>query len=221
MRFLDPLDKNHPAHPYKEQVQKWRDQILLEEAERRAPNFKSSVKEFREPQNNGERQYVAFETVATKEVDEGNELAAMAHWKEMAGLLKPDDHEERKWYLIALKRARELEVKISERRAFVIDQLARADAALQAGRPTEAVTIRAMLKDKFGHYTDLADLLGAPSGREAGTPRPLGRARRGFTPRRVTAACSSTSATRASRWKHRFQQARAPPWLRRVAGQVV
>ena len=69
-------------------------------------------------------------------------------------------------------RAEELETRIQERRAFVIDQLQRADAALEAGRPNEAVAIRAMLSEKYGQYTDLADLLGPPPGPDRRSPQP-------------------------------------------------
>ena len=80
----------------------------------------------------------------------------------MARVLKADDPDERPWHLLAIQRAEELETKIKERRAFVTDQLAKAEAAMRAGRPNEAVTIRAMLVDKYSHYTDMANLLGPP-----------------------------------------------------------
>ena len=31
--YLDTLDHKYPDHPYKEQVRKWRDQVLLDEVE--------------------------------------------------------------------------------------------------------------------------------------------------------------------------------------------
>ena len=34
--YLDELDQKHPDHPYKDQVRKWRDKILLDDAENRA-----------------------------------------------------------------------------------------------------------------------------------------------------------------------------------------
>jgi eukaryotic-like serine/threonine-protein kinase len=161
--YLDPLDHKHPGHPYSEQVQKWRDQILLDEAEGRARNLSSPVKtSFTEPHTDGERQYVSFDTLATRAAAEGNDLLALTYWREMARLIKPDDREERKWHLLALKRATELEARMQERRAFVIDQIARGDAATRAGRPNESVAIRAMLMEKYSQYTDLADLLGPP-----------------------------------------------------------
>lgn len=117
--YLDPLDHKHPGHPYSEQVQKWRDQILLDEAEGRARNLSSPVKtSFTEPHTDGERQYVSFDTLATRAAAEGNDLLALTYWREMARLIKPDDREERKWHLLAFKRATELEARMQERRAF-------------------------------------------------------------------------------------------------------
>ena len=167
--YLDTLDHKYPGHPYSEQIQKWRDQILLDEAEGRARNLSSPVKtSFSEPHSNSERQYVSFDTLATKAANEGNDAQALTYWREMARLVKADDREERPWHLLALERAAKLEAGMQERRAFVIDQLARADAALRAGRPNESVTIRAMLMENYSQYTDLADLLGS----SLQTPRP-------------------------------------------------
>jgi len=167
--YLDTLDHKHPGHPYSEQVQKWRDQILLDEAEGRARNLSSPVKtSLSEPHTDGERQYVSFDTLASKVAAEGNDALAATYWREMAQLIKPDDREERKWHLLALHRATKLEAQMQERRAFVIDKLARANAALQAGRPNESVAITAMLRENYSQYADLADLLGPPPE----TPRP-------------------------------------------------
>ncbi len=159
--YLDSLDKKHPGHPYSEQVQKWRDQILLDEAEGRAKNLSSPVKTaFSEPHTDGERQYVSFDALASRAVADGNEVEAASYWREMARLLKPDEPDEKKWHLLAIRRATELEKRVQDRRAFVSDQLAKASAALQAGRPNESVTIMAMLRENYGHFADLADLLG-------------------------------------------------------------
>ena len=125
--YLDTLDKKHPGHVYAEQVQKSRDQILLDEAEGRARNLSSPVKTlFSEPHTDGERQFVSFDTLASRATAEGNDALAVTYWKEMARLIKPDDREERKWHLLALKRSTELEKQMQERRAFVQDQLDRA-----------------------------------------------------------------------------------------------
>ncbi len=74
--YLDTLDHKHPGHPYSEQIQEWRDRIQLDEAESRARNLSSPVKtSFSEPHTNGERQYVLFDTLATKDAAEGNDGA--------------------------------------------------------------------------------------------------------------------------------------------------
>lgn len=163
--YFDVLDHKHPDHPYKAQLQKWRDQILLDEAEGRARNLSSKVQtQFSEPHTNAERQYVSFDTLAAKAVEVGNETAAVNYWREMTRMLRPDEPEDRPWYLLANQRAEELQARIKERRDFVTDQLSRAEEAMRSGRSGESATIRAMLKEKYGQYADLADLLGAISG---------------------------------------------------------
>jgi serine/threonine-protein kinase len=162
--YVEPLERRFPDHPYKDEIKRWHERIELDEAEGRARSLSSPVKTpFSEPHTNGENKYVTFDTLASKAEQEGSEVGAMNYWQEMARVLKADDREERKWTLLAHKRAAELESRIRGRREFVIEQLARADAAQQAGRPTESIAIRAMLKDKYGHYTDMIDLLGPPS----------------------------------------------------------
>jgi serine/threonine protein kinase len=161
--YFEPLERRFPDHPYKEEVQRWRDQIALDEAEGRARMLSSPVRtRFSEPQDLGERQFVTFEALARKAAEAGDEAMAASYWQEMARTLRPDNPEERKWYLLANQRADELESRIRERRAFVIDQLERSARALQAGRPNEAVNIRAMLNEKYGRFADVADLLRTP-----------------------------------------------------------
>jgi serine/threonine-protein kinase len=162
--YLDVLDRKHPDHPFKGDVRKWRDQIALEEANGRAKLLSSPVQtQLSEPRTNAERQYVSFSTLAAKASTEGNDAQAAELWREMARLIGPDDREERKWHLLAIQRAKEIDSRMHERRSFVSDQIARSNAALRAGRPTEALAIRAMLKEKYSQYTDLADLLGTDS----------------------------------------------------------
>jgi serine/threonine-protein kinase len=171
--YFDTLDRKHPSHPYKEQLQKWRDQILLDEAEGRARNLSSKVQtQFSEPHTNAERQYVSFDILATKASDAGDEVGAVNYWREMARVLKPDNPDERSWHLLANRRAEELESKIKERRTFVTDQLSRAEEADRTGRPNEATTIRTMLRDKYLRYTDMKDLLRAEpaANPDSGTP---------------------------------------------------
>jgi serine/threonine-protein kinase len=171
--YFDLLDRKYPNHPYKDQILKWRDKIQLEEADGRAKNLSSPIKtQFSEPHTNGERQFVTHDTLARKAVEDGNERQAAIYWREMARVLKPDDREDRKWYLLAIQRAEEIDARLQERRAFVTDQLARAEQALREGRNQEVDAIRAMLREKYSQYADLADLLGAAPTPKPEPPRP-------------------------------------------------
>jgi hypothetical protein len=89
--------------------------------------------------------------------------------REAATPRKGSDPVERQWYLLASRRAQELENRIKDRRELVLERQAAAQAALRAGRPTEAVTIQSQLVEEFGKYTDVADLL-----RPAAPPTPPG-----------------------------------------------
>ena len=42
--YLEPLDERFPNHPYREQTRKWRDKILLDDAESRAKVLTSGLK---------------------------------------------------------------------------------------------------------------------------------------------------------------------------------
>src|SRR5262249_19793239 len=116
--YLEPLDRRFPDNPYREQTQKWRDRILLDEAENRGEVLTAGVKPFKEPNNNAERQYVITHTLAAEASARGDDLAAVRLWREMAQRLKSDaqdpqaedaELEQRKWYLLALRRAEQVE----------------------------------------------------------------------------------------------------------------
>jgi serine/threonine-protein kinase len=158
--YIEPLDRRFPDHPYHAQTQAWRDMIAVDEAERRSKMLESTTPSpFSEPKTHGELQYVAFFSLASKAAAVGREDAAAAYWREMIGTLDADDPDDRKWILLAQKKAEELEARIRERRAFVEEQLQKAAAAARRGRPNEAIAIHAMLMEKFSQYSDLADLL--------------------------------------------------------------
>lgn len=160
--YIEPLDRRFPDHPYREETQAWRDQIALDEAEGRAKLLASPVQtRFSEPNTEGERQFIAFNALASKAEAEGDELTAQRCWAEMSATVNADDPDERKWFLLANKRANDLAVRIQERRAFVEAQLRKAAAAYRMGRTNDAMTIQAMLQERYSHFTDLADLFGS------------------------------------------------------------
>ena len=79
----------------------------------------------------------------------GDDLQAFKHWKDLAASLKPDDKDERKWYLLAVHRAGQLEAAIHDRRQFVETQMRLADEAMRAGRPDQALTIQTKLVEQY------------------------------------------------------------------------
>lgn len=169
--YIDPLDSRFPDHPYHPQTKAWRDKIILDEAEGRARMLSSSTPTpFSQPQTNGERQFVATNAMASKAQAEGDEMSAERYWRGMAGTINADDPDDRKWFLLATKRADDLALQIRARRDFVEEYLRRAVAAVQAGRPNEAIQIQGMLREKYGRYTDLADLFAPATPTDAPAP---------------------------------------------------
>ena len=168
--YFGPLDEKFPDHPYREQTHAWRDKIAVDEAEGRARLLASPTPTpFSQPQTEGERQFAAFHALASKAEAEGDEVTAERYWREMSRVVPDDDPDDRKWHLLASKRADALAARIAERRAFVERQRRKAIVALQSGRPREAANIEAMLREQYGRFTDLADLFAAPPEPEEGT----------------------------------------------------
>jgi hypothetical protein len=160
--YLDKLDQRFPDHPYREQVQKWRDKISLEDAERRGSVLSSPIKNsLTEPATNPERLFKVTNAVADEASGRGDDLAARDQWQKMAGQLKPEEPEDRRWYLLALHRAETLDRAMQDRRQIVIKLLSEADIAFRAGRTNEAITIRSKLFDDYSRYKDLSDLFPA------------------------------------------------------------
>jgi len=160
--YLDPLDRRFPDHPHKEQTEKWRDQIFLDEAEGRARILSAGAQTPFPPNTNAERQFVVTRAVAAEASARGDDRAAVRQWREMAGQLNPDDPEDRKWHLLAQRRADQLENAIHDRRQFVEKQLQLAEEARRSGRPDQAMAILKKLLDEYRKYTDLADLFPEP-----------------------------------------------------------
>jgi len=157
--YLDPLDSRFPSSPYREQIQKWRDKIALDEAERRAAVLSSPVKlSINQPANDTERLFVLTFASAVAASERGDDLTAKRHWEEFAQKLKPDDPEERPWHLLAVARAQEWDTVMRDRRRFVETQMELARAARQGGRNLEAITIANNLVEQYSKFVDLADL---------------------------------------------------------------
>jgi len=159
--FLEPLDHRFPDHPYKQATRDWRDKILLADVEGRARVLQSAANTaLNRPNDKAEERFVEYYALASAAKKRGDDLAAAAVYDELAHQYRPDDRNERAWFLLSRKRAENTRAVISQRRGLVGKLLAQAAAAAAAGRPREAVSIRAEVLQRFGSYSDLADLLG-------------------------------------------------------------
>lgn len=164
--YLNPLDTRFPDNPYHEQTRQWRDKLMLDIVEGRAKILASPVKTpFSEPSNDFERQFVIAHTLAATASERGDDLSAIKHWSEFSASLKPDDPDQRPWYLLAQERARTLQNTIADRRQSVARQFASVQTALQEGRRKDAEAMHAKLIEQYSRFTDLADVFGQP-----GTP---------------------------------------------------
>ena len=207
--YFDQLDRRFPDNPYREQGARWRDKILLDEAESRSVYLGADrVTVINQPNTNAERLFVLINGVATEASKRGDDLAALQQWKDMAAKLKPDDKDDRPWYLLALHRAEQLENAIRDRRQFVETQLRLADEADRTGRPNQAITIRSKLVDQYAGYTDLADLFPGTAAQPGTAPAPAGRRRR--RPRRRHRVRGRASPAQRRRDRRRGQPVHPP-----------
>jgi hypothetical protein len=183
--YIDPLDERFPSNPYREQTRKWRDKILLDEADGRASILLTSpIKSLKEPKNRAESQFVIYHTLAAEASGRHDDLTAVRQWQELALLLKPksedpktDEPDERKWYLLALHNKELLENAIRDRRQYVEKQLEIAAEAIRNGQPNQARTIHLKLAEQYAGFTDLADYFPSPppsSGLQPSPPAPPG-----------------------------------------------
>ncbi len=201
--YLDPLDSRFPNNPFREQTQKWRDQILLDEAEGRAAVLSSpgKVGRINQPANNTESLFVVTFASASAASERGDDLTAKRHWEDMAQKLKADDPEQRPWHLLALERVKDRDVVMRDRRRFVETQFDEERTARLGGRILEANTIRNKLFEQFSHFTDLADLF---------PPQPQVTSTPGTTPEAPSGSSSQPTEERKTPGASERHQADSP-----------
>ncbi len=158
-QYLEPLDRRFPRNPYRKRTTRWRDQILLKEAEQGAVYPQSAAYLF-----------VFAHAAATEASKHRDDKGAVHEWKKLAAKLHPNNPEQLKWYLAALTRADQLERTIRDRRRFVEEQIGLANGVRYAGQTDAAMARFNNLREQYKGYTDLADLLAALPGKPA--PRP-------------------------------------------------
>jgi serine/threonine-protein kinase len=166
--FIKPLEERFPDNPYRDQTQKWRDKILLDEARSRGGVLTSGLEiSMTQPADNAERKYVIAHKLAAIAHERNDDLTAISQWRDFAGQVSANDPDERKWHLLAQQKAEELQNAINDRRQYVLKQLELANAALESGRADDGLAIRNKLIEQFSRFTDLVDIFGSA------TPSPV------------------------------------------------
>jgi serine/threonine-protein kinase len=155
--YLNPLDKRFPKHPYGEQTRKWRDKILLYDAEKRAGVLASGLDiSMARAADSAESQFQITNKLAQDASKRGDDQAAIRQWQGMADQFQSDP-DDRQWHLLALNRVAQLESGMKDRRQYVERQWALAESARLAGRYEDADTIKRALKEQYSRYIDLSD----------------------------------------------------------------
>lgn len=158
--YIEPLDQRFPNHPYREETRSWLDAILLRDAEGRAARLDSPVKTaLTEPNTPVEHQYVATTRHAAELATKKDDLGIDRAWRDFSRQLHADDKDERGWYLLAQKRVADINQTMQNREKFVKGEIERAQAKFQAGAFEEASSIRRNLREEYGAYTSLDDVL--------------------------------------------------------------
>jgi serine/threonine-protein kinase len=161
--YLEPIERRFPNNPYHDQIDKLRDRILLDEAEGRSLLLDGGGRSrLNEPNTQAERLYVITRSMVTQFSANYDDISAQQQWRDLAAQLRPDDVDDRRWYLLALDRVKQLENRIRDRRLTVEKQMQMAQEAIRTGRSAFAEDIRARLITDYGRYTDLADLFSTP-----------------------------------------------------------
>ena len=168
--YIDPLDRRFPDNPYREQTQKWRDKILLEEAESRGQDPRqradqdadsATQRPTRTPVRDRQR-------AGDRGSERGDDLTAIRQWQEFA-----QDAQARRSRGATMVPAG----PAARRTARECDQgpppvSSKNNCRSPNGRPRrpsdEAIAITSKLIEQFSRYTDLADLFPPPPPSPAG-----------------------------------------------------
>jgi hypothetical protein len=167
--YLDELDRRLGDHPdkvqaeaWKVQAEAWRNRIALTAAEGRSDVLESGIAGFKKPRvdGQGEQLYITVFPEADAALKRSDDLDAARRWREMAARLEKErDKKERGWILLSRKKADEIEAAVRARTKVIADLLERANDAEQKGRGDLAQKLRLDLLDRFGKYSDAAELL--------------------------------------------------------------
>ncbi len=160
-RYINELERRFPNHPYQEEVQGWKDRILLDQAQGRVrylenPNFLAVV----EPKNDAERAYLDVFRAATERRKALRDDEALALWRNLEAVFRKDP-EQRGLALLVKQRGDEIEHTITSRRKAALVDLTKADVYERSGNPEDATRLRLGVVNQFGKLPYMADLVAA------------------------------------------------------------
>ena len=160
-KYLDPLDRDYPQHPYKEKTEAWRDQIDLRETRRRAEILeKPNLGAYSKPKDEAEALYVhAFEE-SWAALKLHNEQDAESLWRDVVKQLSKKGRENRGWILLAKSKADGLAAAITLRRETVAGLLAKATLPdVPTNKEAYSLGVYRDIVKRFDIYPDVADLV--------------------------------------------------------------
>ena len=149
-RFVEPLERRFPEHSYKEDVAKWRDQVALAGAERRAMVLdRSTIAALVKADGPAEELYVKARDLAVLPIKEGRHRDVAGCWIRLAEALKAvesKDKNARGWMLLSEKRATDARNKWLTDTNPVLEKYRKWQQAKQFGSPTDEETTLADFK---------------------------------------------------------------------------
>jgi serine/threonine-protein kinase len=155
--YVDELDRRFPNHKYKEQTERWHDQIALDRATRRATVLeKKGIGIVTEPKNEGEKLYKSVFDTITDTPGNLKEAAGLQGWQNMADLLKSSkDPVLRGWKLLAQGRIAEINEKRAKRSSELENLETRAKVAIAVQNFDTAIARLEEIGSQFAEYPEL------------------------------------------------------------------
>jgi serine/threonine protein kinase len=174
IKIVKELNRVYPSNLYEAITQGWCDKIALETTERRAKALDGSGL-LSSPRDSYEKLYKQFSFRAAAMINQFDWEGATYAWDDLANATKPGEARdylfedlpvENPWHRLAKNKADELRKETERRREEVSARLAEIQAETDAGQDKRADSLREYMRQVYGLYKDVADLL-APT-----PPRP-------------------------------------------------
>lgn len=161
--YMAALDRRFPEHPYKDQLAKWRDQIVLNDARERAVRLESSGGLGSRPLNFAEELYQSTEREVRPLIEKEMPGPATSIWQRYITELETrNDPDERGWLLLGQEKLHDLRGLVESRRDSIGRQLNEAVRLAQEGDSRAALALLKQLETSrsLGNDPAVSDLMG-------------------------------------------------------------